>query len=295
MNRKFVLGLFLLLIACANTVSAEEAYFDSNGVKIRYLIEGMGEPVILLHGFAVPSSEDMWVRNPLNEPKILPELAKHFQVFAMDLRGHGKSDKPVDPKQYGIEMANDVIRLMDHLKLKRAHLVGYSLGSIISGNVLVTHPDRLISVTLAGGAPVYQPSKEWLAAATALSEDLKQDKGAALLVPVLTPAGSNPPSPAQAQLIGQALVFGQNQQALSAVIAGIKDLEVTEKQLQENKVPVLMIYGSREGESKERIDRVSKVLKPTKTEIIKGGDHLTTFAAPKFRNSIRDFLRTHHD
>jgi pimeloyl-ACP methyl ester carboxylesterase len=285
----------LLLFLWTSAAHADEAYFDSNGVKIRYLTAGKGEPVILLHGFAVPTSEDQWVRNPLNEPKVLPELAKHFQVFAMDLRGHGKSDKPVDPKQYGLEMTNDVIRLMDHLKLKRAHLVGYSLGAIIAGNLMVTHPDRLISVTLAGGAPVYQPTKEWLDTATALAEDLKNGKGAALLMPVLTPTGSRPPSPAQAELIGQAIVFGQNQQALSAVITGIKDLEVTEEQLRANKVPVLVIYGSREGESKERIDRVTKVLKPTKTEIVKGGDHLTTFAAPKFRNSIRDFLNAHHE
>ncbi|MDB5385229.1 MAG: hydrolase, partial [Planctomycetaceae bacterium] len=206
MRSKLIFCLILLLSGFVQTTHADEAYFDSNGVKIRYLTAGKGEPVILLHGFAMRSAEEMWVRNPLFESKVLPELARHFRVLAMDLRGHGKSDKPLDAKEYGPEMVNDVIRLMDHLKLKRAHVVGYSLGAIIAGNLLVNHPDRLLSVTLGGGAPVYQPSKIWIDTVDALAAALDREEGAALLAPVISPADEPPPSKEQAQLIGKALV-----------------------------------------------------------------------------------------
>ncbi|MDB5390104.1 MAG: hypothetical protein JWM11_5750, partial [Planctomycetaceae bacterium] len=91
------------------------------------------------------------------------------------------------------------------------------------------------------------------------------------------------------------LVFGQNQHALSAVMTGIKNLEVTEQQLKANKVPVLIIYGTREGEAKVRIELVAKILSTAKVEIIKGGDHVNTFATAKFRSSIRDFVKAHHE
>ncbi|PYY00976.1 MAG: hypothetical protein DMG64_15780 [Acidobacteria bacterium] len=75
-------------------------FFNSNGVKIRYLMAGKGEPVLLIHPFA--ASAEIW------EP-VTKDLAQNYQVIAMDCRGHGKSEKPHDPKQYGIEMVNDVV------------------------------------------------------------------------------------------------------------------------------------------------------------------------------------------
>ena len=56
-----------------------------------------------------------------------------FQLIALDCRGHGKSDKPHDPAEYGPEMAADVVRLLDHLRIEKAHLLGYSSGAFIAG------------------------------------------------------------------------------------------------------------------------------------------------------------------
>src|SRR4051812_31554365 len=98
---------------------AEEKTFDSNGVKVAYLDEGQGEPVVLLHGFGA-SSEEMWTKMPLATTQFVSAL-KGYRVLAVDFRGHGKSDKPHDPKMYGAEMAEDVVRLLDHLKIKKAH------------------------------------------------------------------------------------------------------------------------------------------------------------------------------
>ena len=51
-----------------------------------------------------------------------------YRVIALDCRGHGQSGKPQDPGQYGLEMVRDVVRLLDHLNVERAHVVGYAMG-----------------------------------------------------------------------------------------------------------------------------------------------------------------------
>ena len=68
--------------------------------------------------------------------------------------GHGKSGKPRGTSQYGVEMARDVIRLLDHLQISRAHMVGYSMGGFIVMNLLAAHPDRFLTATLGGSGGV---------------------------------------------------------------------------------------------------------------------------------------------
>jgi pimeloyl-ACP methyl ester carboxylesterase len=144
-------GCALLLAA---PVFAQDKFFTSDGVRIRYVDQGRGEPVVLVHGFT-GSLED-WVRSGL-----MTDLEKHHRVIALDLRGHGKSEKPHDPDQYGQAMCLDVIRLMDHLAVSQAHIVGYSQGARIVGYLLTTHPGRFRSATLGGSPPrVGWPSEE---------------------------------------------------------------------------------------------------------------------------------------
>src|ERR1051325_9135021 len=112
---------FWLLIFTIAYAHAEDHFFDSNSVKIRYVVEGKGEPVVLIHGFTA-SIEANW-------GTAIKPLSESYQVIALDCRGHGKSDKPTDPKMYGREMGEDVIRLMDHLHIAKAHVVGYSMGA----------------------------------------------------------------------------------------------------------------------------------------------------------------------
>src|SRR5262245_64521390 len=103
--------------------------FDSNGVKIYYTVEGQGQPVVIFHG-AFSSADMNW-----RLPGTIKTLAAHYQVIALDARGHGRSDKPAREEDYGVEMADDVIRLLDHLKIEKAHIVGYSMGGMIAMKV----------------------------------------------------------------------------------------------------------------------------------------------------------------
>jgi pimeloyl-ACP methyl ester carboxylesterase len=283
--------LVLFFCLTLTTASAGDSAFKSNGVKIRYLTEGKGEVVILLHGFAVRGAEEMWIKNALNEPAVVKELSSDFRVIAVDLRGHGKSGKPRGPQHYGSEMVEDVVRLMDHLKIQQAHVVGYSLGAMIAGKLLVTHPDRLLSVTLAGGAPVYQPTEKWKAGVETLAKSLDSGAGAGPLVSAIAPPDEGRPPSQAINALGQLLVVGQDQKVLASVIRGMLDWEVSPAELAANKIPVLIIYGSREGESRERIGQVSKALAQAQTKIIDGGEHMTTFARPEFRTAIHEFLK----
>lgn len=128
-------------------VPLKDRFFSSNGVDIRYVEDGAGaDPVILLHDRG-SSIEEQWI-----DTKIMGSLVFQgiFRVIAMDLRGHGKSGKA----KLDAEAARDVVRLMDHLKIPRAHIVGYGLGANIATYLSVAHADRLITMTLAGGAHV---------------------------------------------------------------------------------------------------------------------------------------------
>jgi pimeloyl-ACP methyl ester carboxylesterase len=71
-------------------------------------------------------------------------------VIAPDLRGHGQSGKPAGEAAYGTQMVEDLVRLMDHLGIKQARVVGYSMGGIILLKLLVLHPDRVDSALLGG-------------------------------------------------------------------------------------------------------------------------------------------------
>jgi pimeloyl-ACP methyl ester carboxylesterase len=132
---------FLFLGATAS-LSAEE--FDSDGVKIHYVVEGRGEPVVLIHGL-LASAAINW-----EWPGITAELAKDHQVIALDCRGHGLSGKPVEESQYGVQMVEDVVRLLDHLNIKKADIVGYSMGGMITMKLMVLHPERVRSAILGG-------------------------------------------------------------------------------------------------------------------------------------------------
>src|SRR5690606_25424567 len=123
--------------------------FDSNGVTIRYTVEGQGEPVMLVHGFRA-SGDLNW-----RLPGVNKILAEHFRVITIDHRGHGKSGIPADHR-YGTAMVDDVVGLMDHLGLESAHMVGYSMGGMIVNKLTAMHPHRVRSAVI-GGMGWYEP------------------------------------------------------------------------------------------------------------------------------------------
>lgn len=129
---------------------------QSNGITLAYEVHGAGQPLVLITG--VGYGGWYWRR-------LVPELAKHFQVITFDNRGAGGSDKPEGPYTTRM-MADDTIGLLDGLGLKSACLFGHSLGGFIAQEVALARPDLVSKLILAstthGGLNVVPISPEAL-------------------------------------------------------------------------------------------------------------------------------------
>jgi pimeloyl-ACP methyl ester carboxylesterase len=125
--------------------------FDSDGVRLAFIDEqptgpDRNEPILLIHGFGSTHAVN-WVF-----PQWVKTLtADGRRVIAIDNRGHGRSDKLYDPAAYhtGL-MAEDARRLLDHLGIARADVMGYSMGGRIAATLALIHPSRVRSLVIGG-------------------------------------------------------------------------------------------------------------------------------------------------
>jgi pimeloyl-ACP methyl ester carboxylesterase len=126
----------------------EMSRFTNDDTSIAYFDAGNpdGFPVVLIHGFA-SSAQVNWV-----SPGWVKTLGDEgYRVVALDNRGHGESDKPHDAGAYDLSlMAGDVVGLMDHLAIGRAHIFGYSMGARITAAIALGHSGRTASLVFGG-------------------------------------------------------------------------------------------------------------------------------------------------
>ncbi len=109
---------------------------DANGIKIHYAIYGQGSPVVFLHGGL--ANTDYWG----NQVKA---VAAHHTVILIDSRGHGRSTRDARPYGYDL-MADDVVAVLDALKIPKADVVGWSDGGILGLDLALRHKDRVSKV-----------------------------------------------------------------------------------------------------------------------------------------------------
>lgn len=122
-------------------------YFDQDDCQLHYEEYGQGAPLVLVHGLG--SSVRDWEYQ-------IPVLARHYRVIALDVRGHGRSDKPRE--RYSIAgFAADAAALIEHLALPPVHLVGISMGGMIGFQLGVDHPELLRSLTIVNSSPEVKP------------------------------------------------------------------------------------------------------------------------------------------
>lgn len=249
--------------------SAEAHFFASDGVQIHFVDRGTGETVVLIHGQT--QNLRMWSEND-----IMNKLARDYRVVALDVRGHGLSGKPHIPEEYGAKMSEDVIRLLDHLELPKAHMVGYSMGADIIGRLLVTNPGRILSATLGSGAfPTWNAEKEKLFERIARSMEERGRTGELY-----------PWEPEDQDLA-----------AMAACARGARYEAVTAEAIARVNVPILAIYGSEESEDylndlKQRL-AISKSSIPT--VIVDGATHVgenATYRQPEFLGAVRHFIES---
>lgn len=249
----FSAALLVALVAIASrSQSADKPTrqtFDSKGVKIAYSIQGSGEPIVLIHGW-LASGFLNW-----ELPGISVALAKDHQVIAMDVRGHGQSDKPLKDEDYGPLLVEDVVRLLDHLKIEKAHIVGYSMGGVITANFMARHPERVLSGTLGGMG--------WV------------KKGG---------AGE----------FGFAQIGKKDATQKAEVVCGrsLAKLSLTEDEIKSIKAPVKVLIGDKDDLiQKLYVDPLKPVRKDWSIAEIPDANHITCIMKPQFRDELVSWIK----
>src|ERR1700730_18665423 len=141
-------------------------------------------------------------------------------------------------------MVGDGERLLDHLKIKKAHIVGYSMGAIITAKLLTTHPDRFLTATLGGHGGIREG--EATGFYEELAGSLERGQGMGPLISALTPPGKPKPTEEQVKAISAMILLTHDPKALAAVVRSFKDLAVSWDKLKANKVPTLALIGEQD-------------------------------------------------
>ncbi|SRR6266849_1578602 len=115
----------------------DDGYAPVNGLKMYYEIHGKGDPVVLLHG------SFMTITN--NWTGMIAQLSKSRQVIAVEMQGHGRTADINRDFSYE-NLADDIAALLDYLKIKRADVLGYSLGGGVAMQVAIHHPEKVRKV-----------------------------------------------------------------------------------------------------------------------------------------------------
>ena len=220
--------------------------FDSAGLPIAYLVAGKGEPVVLIHGLC--SSADInW-----QLPGTVKLLAERYRVIALDVRGHGRSGKPKEEDAYGAKMAEDVLRLLDHLKIEKAHIVGYSMGGMIAMKLITEHPERVLSGTLGGMG--------WFREGSFLQGFWGMVAGR---------EGSSDSKP---------------------LLRGMGKLAVTEGAVKKVQVPVAVLVGDRDPCKQLYVLPLARIRPDWAVIEIEGADHFTCILKAQFKEELKKWL-----
>jgi pimeloyl-ACP methyl ester carboxylesterase len=246
--RQHIVMLIAVLLASPYNASicCGDESVKVDGVRIAFSSEGSGDPVVLIHGLHA-STELNW-RNP----GIIKMLAQNYRVICLDLPGHGESDKPESKDAYGLQMVQDVARIMQHLKVQKAHIVGYSLGGMVALKFAAVHSDMTLSVTLCGMG--------WM-------------KEGGLL-----------------QRFWNSMAGRESSRTPEACVKGIAELALSEADLKSISQPVTVIIGSDDPVKRLYVKPLQTARPDWPVVEISGGGHLTTIKMPEFHTALAKSL-----
>nr|AAK57191.1 putative acetyl transferase [Stigmatella aurantiaca] len=244
----------------------------SDGMKLHYLeLEGEGTPVVLLHGF-LGTASGTWVA-----PGFAQALAAAgHRVILLDQRGHGESDKPLEPSAYGEQMVTDVIEMLDDLKINQAHVGGYSMGGEMTAMLMRRVPERFITAHL-GGAGIVETDEALRAAAAAL-DPKGTDPEEPRILALFEEATANlpPPDPRVIAAMTEAwAVWGPRPVDLTVI-----------------DFPVLTVNGEFDNPYSKTL-RMTRELSQFENVVVPRRSHLTTLIDPLYLQSLVAFIDTH--
>ena len=250
--------------------------FQSDGLSIAYLDEPAlgppGEPILLIHGFASTHRVN-WV-----DTGWVATLAKAgYRVVAFDNRGHGASDKPHETERYSAPlMAEDARRLLDHLGIERAHVMGYSMGARITAFLAVAHPERVATAIFGG-----------------LGINMIRGVGGArpIAAALLAPSIDDVTNATARTFRAFAEQTGGDLKALAACILSSRD-KITAEALGGLGTPVLVAVGSEDvigGSAGE----LAALIPGAEAFVVEGRDHMKAVGDRGYKAAVLDFLARH--
>jgi pimeloyl-ACP methyl ester carboxylesterase len=260
----------------AADTGAQSGLVDVNGGTLYYEVLGKGAPVILIHGGF--GDRRMW------DDQFVP-LAQAFKVIRYDHRGFGKS--PAAPNAYS--PVDDLVKLMDHLDLKRANLVGNSMGGTLALDFALLQPMRsgaiVVIASTAAGYPT--PEEDRRSVETVINAARRDGTAAAvdlwLKHPMVTVTSNHPDAGPRLRTMiqdNQRLFLNEHWPAEPVS-------PPTYDRLVELKANVLFIVGDKDVESiREGAAASAARIKGAKVETIAGSDHLPQMVAPDKVNKI---------
>lgn len=243
--------------------------FTHHGVEIAFLDEGQGDPVVLVHGFA-SNKEVNWVA-----PSWVTTLVRAGRrAIALDNRGHGASGKLYEPAAYDSAiMAEDVSALLDHLSLKRADIVGYSMGSRITAFLALRYPERVRTAVL-GGLGIHLVEGVGLPETIAIALD--------------APSLADVTDPTAYLFRAFAEQTKSDLHALAACIRGSRQT-IARDELAGVTVPLLIAAGSKDDIAGSPED-LAALVPGAKALVIPGRDHMLAVGDRVFKAGVVEFL-----
>jgi 3-oxoadipate enol-lactonase len=258
-------------------------WFEHDGCSLHYEEYGAGSPVLLVHGLG--SSCRDWEYQ-------IPALAGQHRVIAVDVRGHGRSDKPRE--RYSIAgFSADIEALLDHLHLGPVHLVGLSMGGMIGFQLAVDQPQLLKSLTIVNSAPqvkvrsfddLQKLAKRWLLARLLPMETIGKGLGKNLF-----------PKPEQTELRHKvAQRWAQNdKRAYLASMNAIIGWGVQEK-LSRITCPTLIVTADRDYTPVALKREYAALIPDARLVVIDDSRHATPLDQPKaFNQLLLNFIEEH--
>jgi pimeloyl-ACP methyl ester carboxylesterase len=243
--------------------------FLSDGVELAFIDEGAGDPVVLVHGFASNITFN-WI-----DPGWVSHLVKAgYRVIALDSRGHGQSQKLYDPADYsGLLMAEDVRRLMDHLEVARADVMGYSMGARISAFLGLAHPEGVRSLIFGGlGGNMVRP----MAGTGPIAHALE------------APSIDDVTNPTARTFRAFAEQTGSDLKALAACIRSSRD-PIRAEDVGRLTCPVLVAVGSKDVIAGPAED-LAKLIPGAQALVLGDRDHMKAVGDRRFKEGVVDFL-----
>ena len=242
--------------------------FDSDGVRLHYEVHGpgTGTPVVLVHGFASDYRLN-WVGTRWQETL----THAGYRVIGLDCRGHGHSDKPHDEAAYAVGvMAQDVVRLLDHVDVQTAHYLGYSMGARIGLEVVLRNPDRIDRAVLGGLGAVGAIGH---AAEIAHAFRIREPTDDSVARTFYSFASARP---------------SNDLEALAACIVGLRP-QADPPQLGSVTTPLLIVVGDQD-ELADGAAELIELIPSARLVTIPGRDHLSAVTAREFKRAALEFL-----